>query len=94
MERLWLQATACELALHPITPITFFGLLEGAGATVFTASERTTLQTLETRFEQLFPRDAAAMRILLFRLFPASVPNVRSLRLALDQVLSYGAPES
>ena len=83
-------AHGCRLQL---TPISFFGLLESGAAAIFTAAERSALQQLDDRLNQLFSQDTSSARVLYFRVFYASAPRVRSLRLPIEHVLRFGEPE-
>lgn len=91
VERLWLQATALGLALHPmITVLYMFEMLRTEAATFFNESERATLRGLQARFDNLFPRSGTPL--MLFRLAQAPAPNTRALRRPIEQVLRFGEP--
>lgn len=91
VERLWLQATALGLALHPmITVLYMFEMLDTEAAAIFTEAERVTVQGLRARFESLFPRSGTPL--LLFRLAQAPAPTTRAHRRPMGQVLHFGAP--
>jgi molybdopterin/thiamine biosynthesis adenylyltransferase len=94
LERLWLQATALGLALHPMTAILYmFDLLYTEAASIFTKTERSRLAALQTRFDWLFPQARGQAQPMIFRLSRAAPPSERSLRYPIEQVLSFGAPQ-
>jgi nitroreductase len=91
VERLWLQATALGLALHPMTTVLYmFEMLRSEAATFFNEAERATLGGLQARFERLFPRSETPL--LLFRIAQAPAPTTRTLRRPIEQVLRFGEP--
>ncbi len=91
VERLWLQATALGLALHPMTAVLYmFDMLRTEAAMIFTEAERVTLRALEERFDCLFPRSGTPL--LLFRIAQAPAPTTRALRRPIEQVLFFGEP--
>ncbi len=93
VERLWLRATALDLALQPMAALTYmFEMLRTDAGAVFSETERVTLLALQARFDQLFPRCRDATKLLLFRLSYAPAPTERSLRLPVEQVLFFGEP--
>ncbi len=92
-ERLWLEATARDIALQPFgATVALFRMLRNDAASVFSASERERLQALEQRFYGCFPSIESGMGVMLFRLSRAAPPSARSTRLPLAAVLRAGAP--
>jgi hypothetical protein len=91
VERLWLQATALGLALHPMTTMVYmFEMLRTEAATIFSEAECATLSALQTRFNCLFPPSGTPL--LLFRIAKAPAPTTRALRRPIEQVLFFGEP--
>jgi hypothetical protein len=94
VERVWLTAAGLGLSLHPITALTgMFDMLAGSAASIFSVKERAELLALRERFEAVFDAAGEGTRMLLFRLSAADgAPAVRTLRLPLEDVLTYGRP--
>jgi nitroreductase len=91
VERLWLQATALGLALHPMTAVLYmFDMVRTEAAAIFTEAERATLRALQARFYRLFPHSGTPL--LLFRIAQAPAPTTRALRRPIEQVLRFGEP--
>ncbi len=95
LQRIWLQATAQQLAFQPVASATFLfaRLIHGQGVGLDQA-EIAELQRLRQRFVKLFPLvategvTAQEGEILLFRLAVAETPTVRALRRPVGQVLT------
>jgi len=88
LQRVWLAATACGLALHPWISVPYMvAMLDRPKADVFNTRERATLRTLGRRLDVLFHEAPGAPRAVLFRLGYAPQPTARSLRLPVDSVL-------
>jgi hypothetical protein len=95
MERVWLAATRLGLSYQPMTVLLYmFEMLDdaAASASVFTPAERTRLQQLQQRLDDVFDRPGPEPAALLFRLARAPRPTVRSQRLPLDWILAAGPP--
>ena len=93
VERVWLQATAMGLALHPMTALPYlFEMLDSSAATVFSGREVDELKRLRERFDALFEAAGGGTRLMFFRLGVAGAPSARSHRLPLEAVLTYGRP--
>jgi molybdopterin/thiamine biosynthesis adenylyltransferase/nitroreductase len=93
LQRMWLQATASGLAVHPWTSLPYMiDMLHRPVAAIFNARERSTLQALNTRLGQLFFEVPEHPRAFLFRLACAPQPTARSVRLPVDSVLRAGLP--
>jgi hypothetical protein len=90
VQRLWLSATACQVALQPMTalPYLFARLLRGGGEglDVEICAE---LHQLRARYERLLRVTQETAEVLLFRLFHAALPHTRSLRRAGQDVLLF-----
>jgi nitroreductase/molybdopterin/thiamine biosynthesis adenylyltransferase len=81
LQRLWLAATACGLALQPWTglPYLFARLLRGKGAGLSERQERE-LHSLRERYLKVLPSAQGRTELMLFRLTHADPPSARSLR--------------
>jgi hypothetical protein len=90
VQRLWLSATACQVALQPMTalPYLFARLLRGGGAGLDEEICAALLQ-LRVRYERLFQVSKGTAEVLLFRLSHAALPRTRSLRRACQDVLLF-----
>jgi hypothetical protein len=90
LQRLWLAATACGLALQPWTglPYLFARLLRGAGAGL-SEQEQHELHSLRARYVKVLPSAQGRSELMLFRLTHAAPPSARSLRRQLADVLSF-----
>ncbi|WP_338087583.1 Rv1355c family protein [Nocardia huaxiensis] len=90
MQRLWLTATAEGIALHPMTALPYlFARLERGAGVGLSEPERDRLGELRARYSALFDTDDDVAEVLLFRLAYADQPSARSVRLPLDQVLTF-----
>lgn len=90
-QRLWLKATQLNIALQPIiAPLFLFPRIlygNGEGLPPETQNE---LQTLRNQFEKLFICDKHQNEVFMFRIFKAEPVNIRSLRLPLEDILTFG----
>ncbi len=93
MQHLWLTANARGWGWHPMTASLYLFSQQGASSmTFFDERERTSLQALSNRFNELFPESREHSRLMMFRLSQAGSSSARSLRLPLEQVLNQGRP--
>jgi molybdopterin/thiamine biosynthesis adenylyltransferase len=91
-QRLWLEATARQLGLHPWTALTYlFDQLDAEGS-LFDADEARAVAALRTRLHRVFPGLEGRAPAFLFRLTHGGPPEARSLRLPLDHVLGVRPP--
>ncbi|MBB6378988.1 molybdopterin/thiamine biosynthesis adenylyltransferase/nitroreductase [Pseudonocardia eucalypti] len=89
MQRLWLAATAHDVALQPMTALPYlFARLERGGGQGLDQGERASLRALRTRYRRLFDTGTDEAEVLLFRLAHVAAPSARSLRRPLDQAFS------
>jgi molybdopterin/thiamine biosynthesis adenylyltransferase len=88
VERVWLTAAERQLALHPMTALTYMLSRRGAGGrSDLDADAQKTLHELCPRYKRLFPVSDGGAEIFLFRLSYAEETTQRSLRRHLDDVL-------
>ena len=90
VQRLWLSATACQVALQPMTalPYLFARVLRGGGEGL-DVEIRAELHELRSRYEQPFQVTKETAEVLLFRLFHADFPHTSSLRRVCKEVLRF-----
>ena len=89
LERIWLTATLRNVAVQPITGVTFLLLrLSMAGGEGLGPAHRRLLADVEREFLEIFPGAAGRKPAMLFRLGLGPPPSGRTLRLPLEQVLS------
>jgi molybdopterin/thiamine biosynthesis adenylyltransferase len=90
LQRLWLTATAHELAVHPMTTLPYFfaHVLRANGAGL---DGETTARIRELRpdYAQLFRLTSTCAEVLLFRISRAEATTRRALRRPVDQVLQF-----
>jgi molybdopterin/thiamine biosynthesis adenylyltransferase len=88
VERLWLNAERCGLALHPLSPVFLFAV--DADERLGLVGERNidALTGLTHRFNDLFGLADGERVALLLRVLRAPPPAVKSARLPLDHLLS------
>ena len=92
LQRVWLEATARDLWLHPMATLGFlFDLVAHHGGRGLSPADVETVRGLRQRFECQFDVSADASEILVFRLFRAPAPSARSLRRPVDHVLELTA---
>jgi len=88
IEHLWLKANELGLAWHPMTAlIPMFDMLNSPTALIFEPWALERLSDLSERFNLLFTPSPRQLRLMLFRLSPASAPSARSLRRPVETVL-------
>jgi len=88
LERVWLTATARDLAFQPMSALPYlFARLERGGGQGFTESQRASLLALRARYRALFSIDDGDAELLLFRLAIAGPPTRRSLRRRTEDLL-------
>ncbi len=89
MERLWLTAAKRQIALHPMTGLSYLlsasPARDGPGLDMDTEE---TLRELRPRYEKLFSVAGSCAHVFLFRLSYAEETAQRSLRHHVDDVLS------
>jgi hypothetical protein len=86
VQRLWLQATACGLALQPWTALTFLiARAELFGGKGLSDEENTAMRTLGRRLRILFDIPESRLALFVFRLSRADEPSARSLRRAASE---------
>jgi hypothetical protein len=94
LQRVWLEATALDLAFQPVGALTFMaGLLSRSGTSVYDPTERAHVITLYERLLGSFPELSGRSPLLLFRLHRAPPGSARSGRLPLARCVSIGRPE-
>ena len=88
IEHVWLKANELGLAWHPMTAlIPMFEMLNSPAALIFEPWALDRLFDLSGRFNHLFAPSPCQLRLMLFRLSPASAPSARSLRRSVETVL-------
>ncbi len=91
VQRVWLEATAQDLAFQPMTAILFmFELLDNPS--IYRSHERDELARIDLRLRSLFPVTGPRTRAMLFRLAIAGEPTARALRLDPALLCTQGAP--
>jgi hypothetical protein len=93
VQRLWLTAARCKLALHPMTTLPYLlTRLQEHGTNNLDKETQATLRNLQVRFSQLFASADGAANVFLFRLSHTDETQHRSLRRNLDAVLTINVP--
>lgn len=93
-QRLWLAATARDIALQPLgATVALFRMRRSEARSAFSASELERLDELEERFHRCFRAIDAGLGVMLFRVSRAAPPSARSTRLPLGAVLFAGPGE-
>jgi hypothetical protein len=88
LQRVWLAATQCGLAFHPLGSVPIFlSHLARGSANDLPSRYRQRVKSLARRFETLFPQAAGQGLVVLFRLGEATAPAVRSLRCTTSRTL-------
>lgn len=93
LQSVWLRATACGLAMQPLTVVLYqIQLLHHPETASLNARERASLKDLETRLMRVFDVPVDTACLMLFRV--ARLPDVstRALRRGLEQALFAGVP--
>jgi molybdopterin/thiamine biosynthesis adenylyltransferase len=86
LQRLWLEATSLGLAVHPVTPLTLFGLLEHDQGWL-SDRERVDLEAVDSELAALFAM-GEQVPVIILRLHRGSgAVQERSHRRSLDEVL-------
>lgn len=81
MQRLWLEATNLNLAVHPWTVLSFFAIrAKYFPGTAFSTQEESLLLTSNQQLQKLFALPLKATPLFIFRLSHADPPSARSLR--------------
>jgi nitroreductase len=88
MQRMWLAATQCGLAVHPMATLPYFFAAAAAHDSSIDSRMAAVLQELREPYERLFRRRPANAEILLFRISFASPADKRSLRRPVEDVLN------
>ena len=86
--RLWLEATARKIGVHPWGSPFFFQRLHEAGSTL-DAWQRDAIAHSEQTFAKAAPMEKDVTVLLVLRLTTGTRPTARSIRRAVDDVLSF-----
>ncbi len=89
LQRVWLTATARDVAIQPMTGLTYALARFAQEPAWFTPAQRPQMAALGERYRRLFPATEGDAQILLFRLMYADAPSARSLRRPVDDVLTF-----
>ncbi|RYE25055.1 MAG: Rv1355c family protein [Sphingobacteriales bacterium] len=90
LERVWLSATANNIAFQPLSISTFlFNRLRFEGDKAFTPAIATELKAMREDFEKVFAISKNRADILLFRVFVTETKAKRSEKMLVDDVLSF-----
>ncbi len=87
LQRVWLDATALEIAVHPWTSLLYLAARAESAAPDLSESEVSTIRALDKQLRELLPVPTGYRPMFMFRLSHAAPPTSRSLRLPLAQVL-------
>jgi hypothetical protein len=85
VQRIWLTATALQLAVHPWTALPYLIARLDAGEG-FDAQEREWFAMLAQEYRSLFPPEHDSADVMLWRISRAELPTARSLRRPIDDV--------
>lgn len=89
IERVWLECTARDIALHPMAMLPYlFARLERGQGEGYSDREVRTLQALRERWRALFDVPPGHAEPLLFRLAKVPPPTARALRRHVEDVFS------
>jgi hypothetical protein len=89
LQRVWLAATACGLAVQPMAALIYlFARLERGGGVGLCDSEKKELFLLRQRYLEVLPVLADHAEIMLFRVAHAGAPTARALRRHVDDILT------
>ncbi len=89
LERVWLTATANNIAFQPLSISTFlFNRLRFEGDKAFPPEMAEELKQMRTEFENVFTISKNRVDILLFRVFLTDIKAKRSEKMLVDEVLS------
>lgn len=90
IQRMWLTATECDIAIQPMLAAVFhFARLNHGGGTGMPARMKEDFAALYNRFEKLFPGTKDKGELFLFRMCIAEKPDVRSFRIPVENTLSF-----
>jgi len=91
MERLWLAATHYKLAMYPlISPFYLFPRLDDPNGAEITQKDRMNLELLKQNFHDTTAIPSNETGMFLYKIGKADEPQIRSLRLPLEEVLFMG----
>jgi molybdopterin/thiamine biosynthesis adenylyltransferase/nitroreductase len=90
LERVWLSATANNIAFQPLSISTFlFNRLRFEGDKAFEPAMANELREMRAEFEKVFAISKNRADILLFRVFLTDIKAKRSEKMLVDDVLSF-----
>ena len=90
IQRVWLAATAHELAFQPMTAINYVWARMDRGASEgLSDKEQKKFKTIRQRYASILPVEPNMAEIMLFRVAYAPPPSARSLRRSVNEVLSF-----
>jgi molybdopterin/thiamine biosynthesis adenylyltransferase len=93
LQRFWLAAQACGLAVQPVSPLSIFAVDAGDFAGLVPKPYVARLQALSARLRNLARLEDTEALVLVLRLSHSPPPTTRSLRIPLESVL-LGTPET
>lgn len=90
LQRIWLEANANQIAFQPMSSSVFLyaRLLQGKGE-YLTEKACNKLLALREAFENAFRIDEGYSEIFIFRLFKGTEPQIKSLRIPLEETFLY-----
>jgi hypothetical protein len=90
LENMWLEASACGLALQPYAALLYLlRRLGREGATLLSPDDARTLRALGSDLDSVLPQNGT-IPLMLFRLSYADPPRAWSLRRPVEEVLRFG----
>lgn len=90
LERMWLAANADNIAVHTLSLSTLvFNTLAHGPKDALSPTLRAEALTLMERFEKIFAIDSKVGKVLLIRFFVDDLPEYRSMRMPIKDVLSF-----
>ncbi len=90
IQRVWLAATAHELAFQPMTAINYVWARMDRGASEgLNDKEQKKFRTIRQRYASILPAKPNMAEIMLFRVACAPPPTARSLRRSVDDVIAF-----
>ena len=90
LERLWLSATAANLGFHPAAALAvFMAYAERTDGTLLLPKHQQMAENMQQRFYRLYPHLSGRTVQMVFRLGYADLPEVRSLRRDVNDVLEF-----
>jgi len=88
VQKAWLSTSKLEISFQPMSPSTFlFAKLTDGDTKNFSNETIDKLKLLRTEFTELLGLQTGIGEIFIFRLFKATNPEVKSLRLSIDNLL-------